>query len=72
MKVLIFVLVKLKIKRKDIIKMDLKNKVGNVSWINLAGSGLKWRVVVDTITDVVFSVQCVGFCDSLVSCLRFN
>jgi hypothetical protein len=52
--------------------MDLKHNVGNVSWINLAGSGLKWRVVVGMITDIVFSVQCVGFCDSHLSCLSVN
>ena len=47
--------------------MDLRNKVENVGWINLAGSGLKWRVVVHTIMDVMFSVKCVGFCDSLLA-----
>ena len=57
MKVLIFVLVKPKIKWKDSIKMDLNNKVGSVRWINLGGSGLNWRVFIGTITDIAFSVK---------------
>jgi len=52
--------------------MDMKNKVGNVGWINLAGSGSKWRVVLCTIMAIVFSVKCVGFCVSLVSCWRLS
>jgi hypothetical protein len=72
LKVLIFVRVKPKLKWKGTIKMDLKNKVGNLRWIYLRGSGLKGRVVVRTITYIVFSVKCEGFWDSLVSCLCVN
>jgi hypothetical protein len=55
--VLIFILVKPKIKWNGSIKMDMKEKVGNVRWIHLARNSFKWRVVVNTITDIVLSVN---------------
>ena len=54
--VLNFILLKPKIKWNGGIKIDMKEKVGNVRWIHLARKSFKWLVVVNMLTDIVFSV----------------